>query len=816
MIRLIADAIAPAKLNQTKVAPKPRIGILLKSIPNQYIMQKVLFIITLMAGLALASGQDRSVLWYETHGTDWETALPIGTGRLGGLISGSPAEESIAISEETVWSGEPHDYTNKGAHEYLKELQALILAEKYEEAAAFGKEHSLGVPVQQEKFQALGNLKLRFPGHGNPKNYRRSLNMSKGLAHVQYMIGDATYTREIFASYPDQVIAIRISCDQPGRITFTASMDSLHEKHDVETIGENGLALLGRSDAIEFRSQIKATTDGGKVHTKAKTLQIEKADSVVLFISAATNYVRFDDISADPAARCRDYLQAVEHIPYENLKKRHVADFSSLYDRVSLDLGAKKKELATPTNELIEQIAEGKRSPLIEEQLYQFGRYLTISGARPGTMPLNLVGIWPVDGLVAPWGGKWTLNINAQMNTWPAETAALAECHKPLLQLLEDLRITGRRVAKEHYNARGFVAHHNTDLWRGAAPVDTSVHGLWTLGSAWLTRHIWEHYDFSRDEAYLREAYATLKEAALFYQDFLIEGPDGYLATSPAISFEQTFIKPDGTVGRLTYAPTMDNQILRDLFENCISAAETLETDTANRLLWRTLIDNLRPNQIDPKTGRIMEWAFPAEQKPISGQLPPLWGLSPGREITPQGTPEIADACVDFLEYITPHIPEYQTTGSWITGTHLNSWARLGRGEKAYGVINKVMSEKLAPNLMMKFYGKDYFQIDGNMGTTAGVTEMLIQSHRLTKDKKPIIDLLPALSAKWPKGSANGIRARGAFTIDIAWSKGELDQVAITSRKGVPLNLAYGEQTRSISTTPGETYIFNSKLELKQ
>lgn len=538
-------------------------------------------------GRAVAATGHELTLWYDRPASQWAEALLVGNGRLGGMVHGGVEKETIDLNEDTVWSGSPHDYTNPGSHQYLEELRALIRAEKYDEAARFGAEHMRGGPRTQKIYQKLGELLLAFPGHAAPQDYRRQLNLAEGVVRVQYRIDDATFTREILASHPDQVIAIRLSCDQPGRISFIAELATSHRKSSHETPGVNSVALLGKSDAIRFQSQIQAKCQGGSMSTEAGKLTVTSADSAVLLLAAATSFVNYHDISADPAKKCRDYLAQAEFRTFEEIRSRHVADHGAPFNRVSIDLGGKEADTKIPTHPLLKEIIGGRPSELLDEQLFQFGRYLTITGARPGTQPLNLVGIW-AEGLNAPWGGKWTLNINAELNTWPVENCNLAECHEPLL---EDLRVTGAEVAREHYQCRGFVAHHNTDLWRGAAPVDTSIHGLWPMGSAWLCRHIWEHSDFSRDLDYLRRSYPTMKESAQFYLDYLTVDGDGFLATCPPISFEQDLQKPDGTQGRLCSGPMMDNQILHDLFSNCIAASEKIGDDPAFR---QQLIRRLR------------------------------------------------------------------------------------------------------------------------------------------------------------------------------------------------------------------------------
>lgn len=777
-------------------------------------------LIGIVAATAGGAGpaRNRSTLWYGKPATAWSESLPIGNGRLGAMMHGNPAQETVYLNEETIWSGGPHSYTHRGAHQHLAELRQLIRDEKYEEASDFGVAHSLGMPRYQQGYQSLGKMHLRFPGHESFTNYRRQLDMSRGLVEIQYQVGDTRYQRQILASHPDQVIAMQLDCEGPGTITFEASLATDHKPYARKPMGANGLILEGTSSskhgiegAIRFRSQLHIRNQGGTVSVHDNTIRVEGANAVAVLLVAATNYLNYQDISADPEARCAATLSTVQTRSFAEIKQRHVADHSALFDRVHLDLGGSKAEMRIPTDRLLQNMVAGEHSALLEEQLYQFARYLTIAGARPGTQPLNLVGIW-AEELGAPWGGKWTLNINAELNTWPAETTHLAECHEPLLALLEDLRVTGREVAREHYQCRGFVAHHNTDLWRGAAPVDTAIHGLWPMGGAWLCRHIWEHYDFSRDIAYLRQSYPTLKEAAEFFVDYLTLDRDGYLSTCPAISFEQTFVKPDGTPGRLTYGPTMDNQILRDLFTHCVAASAILDRDADFREQIRDLRSRLRPTQIDPDTGRIMEWAFKAEQSRISGQTAPLWGLSPGREITPQETPELAAAAVKHLEYTLPHMPGYQDGGSWVTGTLMNEWVRLGQAEQAYQTLHRAITQRLYPNLMMHFYTQKYFQIDGNMGTCAGITEMLLQSHRRNREQDPILDLLPALPQAWPTGSVRGLRARGAFEVDIIWKNGSLTGATIRSLKGTPLTITYQGKTTQTDTEPNGVYRFDASL----
>ena len=761
-----------------------------------------------------------TTLWYDKPGETWAEALPIGSGRLGAMMLGQPAEERFYLNEDTVWSGQPHDYTNVGAYKHLEELRQLILDGKYDEAVKFGAEHSLGDPPGQQGYQCLGRLHLEFPGHENYTDYYRQLDMSTAMVDVKYQVGDATFTRQILASYPDQVIAMNLDCDKPGKITFKARFSTLHEKHSIKSIGNDILVVegfgadgRGLEGKIQFQSQLHVQVKGGSVSVQNGVLSVNGADSATLWVVAATNYVNYKDISADPEKRCSSYLANARKSTFEQIKKRHITDHSELFNRVSIDLGGTVADKNIPTDKLLEKRKRGEFSALFDEQLFQFARYLTIAGARPGTQPLNLVGIW-VEGLQTGWGGKWTLNINAELNTWPVETTNLAECHEPLLMLLEDLRVTGRRVAKEHYNCGGFVVHHNTDLWRASAPTDTAMHGLWTMGGAWLSRHIYEHYDFSGDQAYLRKYYPTMKEAAEFFFDFLIEDPDGYLSTCPAIEFEQSFKKKDGTVGRLTYSPTMDNQILYDLFTNCIQASEILDIDADFRKKAAEFRSRLRPNKIDPDNGLIMGWPYPAVEPRDTGETGELWAVSPGREINPIDTPELAAAAIKRLEFLVTEAPGYMKGGSWVTGTIMNHTARLHQPELAYATLDRAIKDRLYPNMMMYFL-QMWFQIDGNMGATAGMTEMIMQSHRRTKTGDPIIDLLPALPAAWATGSVQGLRARGAFEVDLQWKDGQLTAAAITSLKGTPLTACYGDKTVQLKTKANQTYRFDQNLNVR-
>ncbi|MCG8685752.1 MAG: glycoside hydrolase family 95 protein [Desulfobacterales bacterium] len=721
------------------------------------------------------------------------------------MIAGNIKSDTLVINEETLWSGGIHDYSNPEAFEHLDKIRQLILDEKYDEALEVGDKHMIGIPRRQQFYQPLGNLILNFEHEGEITDYKRSLNLEDAIVTISYKCDGSAYKREIFASHPDDAIIMRFTTDNANGLNLKLEHTSQHKSTSVldgNTYRLSGMGNEGRGIAPDIRFESCINIKKGKGSALKNGFEISGQKEVILVYTAATNYINFKDISGNPKKICADIISNIETKIYKALLDTHVADYSSLFNRVDVDF-SNHEVPQIPTDELIELVRSDTVVPYLDELFYQMARYLTIAGSRKGTQPLNLQGIWN-DDMAPPWDCKWTLNINLPMNYWLAEAGNLADCHEPLFSLLYDLKETGAKVARTHYGCRGFVAHHNTDIWRGAAPVDGANWGLWTFGGAWLTRHLWDHYQYSQDIDFLKKAYPYMKEASLFFFDFLSKGNDKYLVTSPTVSFEQSYTLPDGRHGRLCEGPTMDNQMLRDLFSNCLRAAMILKDDKVYQDSLVLISESLRPTTIDKETGQLMEWAWPAFPRNVSGQLAPLWAVNPGTEINHFDTPELAKAAEATINARDPYIASYETSGSWVSGTRTNFWARLGRGDKAYEAYNLMINENLFPNMLASFYPKKYFMIDANLGVAAAFNEMLLQSHRVDENGTTIIDLLPALPAEWKNGYIKGIRSRGGFELNLNWEDGELKNVEIYSEKGNSCRLFYKEQEKDITLKPEE------------
>ncbi len=757
------------------------------------------------------------VLWYDKPASNWTEALPIGNGRLGAMVYGGTEKEIIQFNEETLWTGQPHDYAHEGAHEVFDELRKLLWDGKQAEAHQLGNECFMSQPFGQFCYQPFGNILLDFPNHKNAINFQRKLDLEDAISSVLYEVDEVKYKREVFASEPDQAVIIRIESSNKGSLNFTAGMDSPHSEYKVFVDGDEIIITgkannypqeLGRDgkpypeSKVTFEARLKVINEGGKLVQQEKTIKIIGAKSVTLQLVAATSFVNFNDISGNPTELCKNYLENLKGKSHEKLKENHIEDFQTYFNRVNLDLG--KSEISNrPTNERLISFQEDA-DPSLVSLLFQYGRYLLISSSREGTQPANLQGIWN-DKLAPPWDSKYTININTEMNYWPAEITNLSELAEPVIKMVEDLAITGRNIAKEHYNLDGWVTHHNTDIWRGAAPINNANHGIWPVGGAWLSQHLWWHYQFTGDKEYLKNrAYPVLKEASVFFADYLVPDPNNpqWLVSGPSNSPE---------IGGLVMAPTMDHQIIRNLLGNTIEAAEILGVDADFAGMLKEKRAKIAPNLIG-QHGQLQEWLIDKDDpKSEHRHVSHLWGLHPGNEIHPLTTPDLAEACKVTLS----HRGDGGT--GWSRAWKINFWARLLDGDHSFMLLKNLMVPSISRKTEMRDKGGLYmnlfdahppFQIDGNFGATSGITEMLLQSHLRDETGDFHQDILPALPSDLATGKISGIKGRGGFEFAIVWENGKLVSVEVKSILGNKLNLRYDGKSISKETSANETYKF--------
>lgn len=719
-------------------------------------------------------------LWYTRPADEWVQALPIGNGRIGAMVFGGVASERLQLNEDSFFSGGPYDPTSPSAHDALPLVRELIFSEKYADAQKIADANLIARPPKQMSYQTIGDLRLTFPGIENSSEYLRELNLPTAVARTQFSVGATSMIRSAFASAVDQVIVVRLACAPAAKRVTTMIGFETPQNARIALEGGNTLVMsgVGPADqgvegAVRFEARAQVLAQGGTVKASDSGIFVLNADEVMVLVAIATNYRGPSDLGADPAALNQERLAAAARYNHDTLLARHVADFQPKFARVSLDLGA-TESAALPTDERVRRYAMS-RDPALVSLYFQFGRYLLLCSSRGSGQPANLQGIWN-EKTNPSWGSKWTLNINAEMNYWPAGSAALGECVEPLLRMTQQLAISGARLARDMYGARGWVAHHNTDLWRAAAPVDGAFWGLWPMGGAWLTLTLWDHWEFTRDRGFLGELYPLLKGCCEFFMDTLAEHPrEKLLVTNPSLSPENRH--PFGS--SLCAGPAMDSQMLRDLFARTGQAATLLGVDADFRGELERVHERLPRDRIG-KAGQLQEWLedWDMEAPEINHRhVSHLYALFPSGQITPEDTPSLAAAARRSLE-----IRGDESTG-WGIAWRLNLWARLADGNRVHDLLRLLLSpQRTYPNL---FDAHPPFQIDGNFGATSAVAELLLQSHRGR------LQLLPALPRAWPQGRISGVRARGGFELDIRWSAGQLESVLVTSVAGESTILEY-------------------------
>ena len=740
-----------------------------------------------------------TVIWFDSPADQWENYLPVGNGRLGAMVEGGITSETVQFNEDTYWSGGPYSTVVKGGYRSLPEIRKLLFEGRFLEAHNLFGRTLMGYPVEQMKYQNMGNLVFKYEyadQNAATGAYHRSLDLSTGIATTDFTVGGVRFHREVFVSPVDQALVIRISADQPGSIRFSCQLQGVrNDTHSnygtdyfrMDVWNQDGLMLEGKSAdylGVEGRMRYAAlarfVAKGGSITPSVQSLSVEGADEVVVYLTAATNFNSYKDVSGDALARAKAYQDKLDGQTFDAIKNNHIREHQRLFNRVSLRMPANvNSQLPTP-----ERMARVQHTPdpALAALCYQFGRYLMVASSRPGTQPANLQGIWNKYQNPA-WDAKYTTNINTEMNYWAVESGNLSECADPLFRMIGELTDQGGEVAARHYGAKGWVLHQNTDIWRVAAPMDGPTWGTFTTGGAWLCTHIWEHYAYSRDTAFLRKYYPVLKGATRFFLDFLTPHPQkGWMVTAPSTSPENFPASPgngryyDEVTGiylpgtTICYGSTIDIQILNDLFGQVAKVCDILRTDPDFRDSLTAMKKRLPPMQVG-RDGMLQEWAEDYGQlEKEHRHFSHLYGIYPGHVISPVKTPELVEPVRKVLEQ------RGDGGTGWSRAWKMGIWARLFDGNRAYRIWQGYLKEQCYPSLFAKCFTP--LQVDGSFGVTAGITEMLVQSH------ESYIEILPALPDAWPEGAFSGVAVRGGFELDFTWRDGQLSKLAVISRTG--------------------------------
>ncbi len=770
-------------------------------------------LIVIVMPFAAFAAQASLKLTYDKPAVKWTEALPIGNGRIGAMVFGGIEDEHLQINEGTLWGGHPHDYTDPDSYQNLAEVRSLIFAGKTEEAEKLAGRSFMGQPKLLMPYQPFCDLRLHFAPAQDVTGYRRELRLDDAMSEITYSVGPASYKREAFISYPDQILVVRLTASQPGQINFTLALDSPQSDVDVQSVSNDALQLSGQiqprqnsprswtgswdTAGMKFAAVLKVLPEGGSIHSDGKQLDVSGANAVTILFSNATSFKNYRDISGNALEAANRYLANASRLSFEKLRQRHVEDYQRLFSRVKLNLG---EDHSTETTD--KRIAEFASSddPSLLALYFEFGRYLLISSSRPGGQPANLQGIWNQD-IHPAWGSKWTTNINLEMNYWQADAGDLWETETPLWNLIDDLEVAGAQTARVQYHSNGWVLHHNTDLWRATAPVD-GPWGIWPMGEAWLANQMWDHYTFSGDRAFLRQqAYPAMKGAAEFVLGFLVEAPAGTpfagrLVTNPSTSPENLYLL-NGKRTSLTYAATMDIELIQELFESCRRASTILGVDSALRSKLEQTEKRLPPLQIG-KAGQLQEWIEDYPETEIHHRhASHLYSLYPGHDISLDSTPDLAAAAQRSLE-----LRGDGETG-WSDVWRIGLWARLRNADRAYANLKVLITKNTLPDM---FDLCPPFQIDGNLGGPAGIIEMLVQS------SENQIRVLPALPAQWPSGSLKGVRVRGGGKMDIEWSEGRLTQLALQDEHPAHYRVVYGDKSTNITLQPRKPLVLDASL----